>query len=210
MPSADKGTINLRNTNELGEKIAEAETMSQVAEEGVVDATPEVAVRTYTNQFDNVGKVELLDSESALIDYFKREHNLDEAEVREEIDGLEHTPAAYDSKTDKILIFAWKNQNSYLNLIHEHCHKAIHKLGGNGKINQLAQELAAIDPKLWNVIAMGYDSSQQAGEMVAYIVQQASTADAIDDIKRLLTPVAQTQLNEVLDYIGSRSQSVRH
>lgn len=66
----------------------------------------------------------------------------------------------------------------------------------------MAQELAAIDPKLWNVIAMGYDSSQQAGEMVAYIVQQASTADAIEDIKKLLTPVAQTQLNEILDYIG--------
>ena len=160
------------------------------------------AIQTYAKQFENVGEIELLDSESALIDYFKREHNLEEAEVREELEGLEYTPAAYDSKTDKILIFAWKNQNSYLNLIHEHCHKAIHKLGGNGKINQLAQELAAIDPKLWNVIAMGYDSSQQAGEMVAYIVQQASTADAIDDIKRLLTPVAQTQLNEILDYIG--------
>ena len=183
---------------------ATTDTAQQVAENGEVYSevpTAEEAVESYKERFSNVGEVKVFDNENALKEYLSQEHNLDKNALDAELDGVKGSPAAYDNIKNKILIFAWKNQNIYFNLIHEHCHKAVNNLGGADSFNELIDELKDIDPKLWKSINRCYDE-EVGDEMLAYMVQYVVSADLIPEMQALLSPKAQTQLNEIINYIG--------
>ena len=178
--------------------------VSQVAESAEVYSetpTAEEAVAAYKAQFDNVGEVESLKNEDAFVEYLKREHGFDGEDITAALEDMEDSPAVYDKKKDKILIFAWKNQNVYFNLIHEHCHKATDKLGGADKFHELTQELKEFDPKLWVAIKECYEENAE-DEMLAYVMQYVISTDLVSEIKQLLTPESQMQLSEIINYIG--------
>ena len=172
--------------------------------EGIVNAKR--AVDSYKRNFKALEKpiIDIIERSEDLYGYALGvvESDVEAQDFVELINNQEEISGVYAPKTDRIIIFAWRDGNPYLKTFHENVHRAVERQGGVREFKNLVSELKAFDPRLLNLVVKRYKPEDIDDEIISYSLEAALSGNAIKELQGYLSDKAKGETDKILNYIG--------